>query len=98
EQDVAIPDENEMGCADEHEESQPPHEQCRTARIRRQVIVLNSKAYAEKEREQRERFQIDADHQYRIKRAIEPGSVTSIRQESLENRDPEYGGDVDRHD
>ena len=77
EQNVAIPDENEMGCADEHEESQPPDEQCRTAGIGRQVIVLDGKAYSEKEREQRERFQIDADHQYRIKRAIEPGPVTS---------------------
>ena len=51
-----------------------------------------------KQREQRERFQIDAGHQYRIKRAIEPRPVTSIWQEPLENRDPEYGGDVDRHD
>src|SRR5216684_9071287 len=87
-----------MGCANEHKERQPPDEQRSTGGIRRQVIVLNGKAYSKKQREQRERFQIDAGHQYRIKRAIEPSPVISIWQKPLENRDPEYGGDVDRHD
>ena len=98
EQDVAIPDENKMGGANQHKERQPPDEQHRAAGIRRQVIVLNGKAHAKKQGEQRERLQIDAGHQYRIKRAIEPGPAAVIRQEPLENRDPESGGDVDRHD
>jgi hypothetical protein len=98
EKDVAIPDENKMGGTDEHEECQSPDEQYVTARTRRQVLVLNGKAHSKKEGEQRERLQIDASHQYRIKRAIELGAVTSIGQETLKNRDAEYSGDVNRHD
>ena len=62
------------------------------------MIVLDGKAYAKKEREEREGFQIDADHQYPIERAIEWRAVTPNRQELPEDRDPEYGDDVDCHD
>src|SRR5258708_35835809 len=87
-----------MSGANEHKERQAPDEQYSAAGTCRQMIEMDGKADAKKEREKRKRFQIDAGHQYPIKRTIEPRPVTSIRQELLEDRDPEYGGDVDRHD
>ena len=92
-----------MDEADEHEERQPPDEQRRAAGVGRQMIVLDREADAEQQREKREGLQVDADHQDRIERAIQPAVVRpnwqiAHGQEAFEDRDPEDGDDIDRHD
>src|SRR4029079_11572555 len=82
---------------DEHQECQSPNEQRDALRMARQMVVLDRKPYSKEEREQREGFEVDGNHQKRVQRSVKLAAINPTAQELLEDRDPELGGDVNCH-
>ena len=80
---------------DRQQHRQPAHQKLRASRACRKPLELNGKANPEQQREQRERLQVDAEHQDRFDGAVDRRSTGFGDQELFEDGNAESHHEVD---